>query len=317
MDYIDENFIKKPVLEYPNQVKTENKNVDVSVFMCTYNQEKFIRDAIEGILSQQTNFNFELLISEDESSDNTRDICIEYAKNHPVKIRLFLHNRENNIEVLGKPCGILPHVYNMLQARGKYIAVCAGDDYWIDKYKLQNQYDYLLDHSECSLVYQQWQEKVIKDDGSFCFGKILDTFPKASTSMFMNFKDKMPVQMLNVIQEDAYRWFILKPYGSFDCINNLKPVIVNTPEDSLTRSLSHFDLFKHNLNLKRNIYLAYKDTNRDKEAKEQYVKIIYSVITDKGYSGIRVRCLHEAFTSIFKDNLIMFTVIRVFQTIFK
>ena len=74
-------------VEYPNEVPA---NVLVSVVMMTYNQREYIGQAIEGVLMQDVDFPFELCIGEDGSSDGTRDICIQYAKKYPNRIRLFL-----------------------------------------------------------------------------------------------------------------------------------------------------------------------------------------------------------------------------------
>ena len=74
-------------------------NPVVSVCVQAYQHESYIHDCIQSILSQKTNFKFEILIGEDQSSDKTRDICKDYAKKYPKVIRLFLHNRENNIRI--------------------------------------------------------------------------------------------------------------------------------------------------------------------------------------------------------------------------
>ena len=95
------------------QVAT-NKQPTVSVVVITYNQVKYIRKSIEGILSQKTDFEYELIIGEDCSTDRTRDICIQYSQESPEKIRLLLH--QQNI-------GMHQNVIQTLRsARGKYIA---------------------------------------------------------------------------------------------------------------------------------------------------------------------------------------------------
>ncbi|HOU98269.1 MAG TPA: glycosyltransferase [Bacteroidales bacterium] len=112
-----------------------NINQLVSVTMITYNHDKYISDAIEGILLQKTTFPVELIIGEDCSTDNTRSICIEYQQKYPERIRLFLSDRN---------LGMLPNFVNTLNAcKGKYTCICEGDDYWTDPYKLQTQVDFL------------------------------------------------------------------------------------------------------------------------------------------------------------------------------
>lgn len=116
--------------------------IAVSICMITYNHEQFIREAIEGVLMQQTDFQFELVIGEDCSNDNTRAICEEYARQYPEKIRLLAS--EKNL-------GILPNFIRTLVAcQGKYVAVCEGDDFWTDPLKLQKQVDFLEAHPQFS-----------------------------------------------------------------------------------------------------------------------------------------------------------------------
>ena len=117
----------------------------VSVCMITYNHENFIREAIEGVLMQKTDFPIELIIGEDCSTDNTRKIVLEYASKYPEIIRPLLP--DNNL-------GVRTNFFNTLNVcRGEYIALCEGDDYWIDSTKLQSQVDYLAKNKQCSLVH--------------------------------------------------------------------------------------------------------------------------------------------------------------------
>lgn len=135
-----EKFEHKKVAEYPNTV---TKQPIVSVFVLTYQHVAFIEKCLDGILMQKTDFLIEIIIGEDDSTDGTREICMKYAKKHPDKIRLFLHHRENNIEVSGGPSFVFNAMYALYSSKGKYIALCEGDDYWIDPYKLQKQVDFL------------------------------------------------------------------------------------------------------------------------------------------------------------------------------
>ena len=139
-----------PVIEYPNEVPKKTK---VSVMVITYNHEKYIGQCLEGILMQKTDFDFEVLVGEDDSTDGTREVCIKYAEKNPEKIRLFLHARENNIKLYGIPTGKFNIEYNIYNSKGKYLAICEGDDYWTDPLKLQKQIDFLEANSEYGLIY--------------------------------------------------------------------------------------------------------------------------------------------------------------------
>lgn len=117
----------------------------VSVCMITYNHAQFIEEAIQGIISQKTNFPIELVIGEDCSTDNTREIIERYQQQFSDIIRL-LPSCEN--------LGVIKNFYRTLNAcDGKYIALCEGDDYWIDPQKLQKQVDFLETHSDYSLCF--------------------------------------------------------------------------------------------------------------------------------------------------------------------
>jgi glycosyltransferase involved in cell wall biosynthesis len=125
----------------------------VTCRVSTFQQAAVIRQCLDGILMQITDFPVEILIGEDESTDGTREICIEYAQQYPERIRLFLHKRENNITIAGKPSGIFQVSYTRYMSRGKYLAICEGDDFWTDPYKLQKQVDFLEQHEDYGMVF--------------------------------------------------------------------------------------------------------------------------------------------------------------------
>lgn len=118
----------------------------VSICCITYNHEKYIAQAIDSFLMQETSFEYEILIGEDGSSDNTRVICQKYADSYPDIIRLFKRKREDVIYVNGKPTGRFNLMETLKAARGKYIAICEGDDYWTSSQKLQIQAEFLEVH---------------------------------------------------------------------------------------------------------------------------------------------------------------------------
>ena len=110
--------------------------IKVSIICNTYNHEKYIKDALEGFIMQKTSFPFEVLIHDDASTDNTANIIREYEKKYPDIIKP-IYETENQYS---KGMGLVGKI-QIARAQGKYIAICEGDDYWIDPYKLQKQYD--------------------------------------------------------------------------------------------------------------------------------------------------------------------------------
>ena len=141
-----ERFLKEEVKEYPNTCLEKDSLVSVRVL--AYNHAEYVARCLDSILMQQTSFDFDIVLAEDNSHDGTREICIEYAKRYPDKIRLLLNSRKNNIAVDGKPSGIFNSVYSNFPIESKYIAMCEADDYWIDPHSLQKRALYLEEHND-------------------------------------------------------------------------------------------------------------------------------------------------------------------------
>ena len=131
----------------------ENKCPLLSVSVITYQHGQFIKQCLDSILSQVTGFDFEIILGEDGSTDGTREICIEYAERFPEKIRLFLHEPDRNNPVKNVEPWMPNFLNNLRQAKGKYIALCDGDDYWTDPNKLQKQVDFLETHPDYAICF--------------------------------------------------------------------------------------------------------------------------------------------------------------------
>lgn len=121
------------------------KSPVVTVQVYAYNKEKYIRECLDSVVGQETDFEYDILIMQNPGTDKTREICLEYQKKYPEKIILVL--REEN----------MGFYYNYFEAertsRGKYIARCDADDYWCDMKKLQKQVDFLESHPEYGCCY--------------------------------------------------------------------------------------------------------------------------------------------------------------------
>lgn len=126
--------------------KNRMDDVKISVYCLAYNCVKFIDKSIKGMLSQNINVNYKIIIHDDASNDGTSCIIKKYADMYPEKIYAILQS-ENQYS---KGVNIYDQ-YIAPNIEGDYIAICEGDDYWIDKHKLQLQYDYMEKHPECSL----------------------------------------------------------------------------------------------------------------------------------------------------------------------
>lgn len=122
--------------------------MDISVIVVTYNQESTIGRTLDSILSQQTEAEYEIIVGDDCSADGTEAICRRYAEKYPDKIRYF--RRSANMGVVGN------YFDCIAQARGRYLADCAGDDYWVDPLKLQKQFEVLESNPDVTLVATRW-----------------------------------------------------------------------------------------------------------------------------------------------------------------
>lgn len=118
-------------------------DAQVTVVCITYNHEQFIAQALDSFLSQKTSFKFVVYVGDDCSEDSTSSIVKDYANRYPEIIIPFL--RDTNMGGMGKR----NLVDLCARAKSKYIAFCEGDDYWIDEYKLQKQFDYMESHPDC------------------------------------------------------------------------------------------------------------------------------------------------------------------------
>jgi glycosyltransferase involved in cell wall biosynthesis len=128
----------------------------LSVCLITYNQARYVAQAIEGVLMQKVDFDWELIIADDFSTDETREILLKYKEENPALIHLIL--QEKNV-------GPAKNWNDLITApRGKYIAYFEGDDYWTDPNKLQRQVDFLEAHTECSICFHK--VKTIDDQGN-------------------------------------------------------------------------------------------------------------------------------------------------------
>lgn len=125
--------------------------VKVSVSIITYNQEPYIGDAIDSVLMQRANFDYEIVVGDDGSTDRTREILLDRQIKHEGKIRLLFH--EKNMGDYGRSNLVI----TLNACRGEYVAILDGDDYWTSSDKLQRQADFLDRHRECSACFHRFK----------------------------------------------------------------------------------------------------------------------------------------------------------------
>lgn len=195
----------------------------ISIFMITYNHEKFIAHAIESVMMQKTSFPFELVIGEDCSTDNTRKICLEYKEKFPDKIKLLLPQKNLGVKENCK--------YVLSQCDGDYVAWLEGDDYWTDKDKLQTQVEFLEKNNDYALCFHkevivdendeelpdQWKRE-IKETSSIndiCKGN----FICSNTVVFRNYAKFIQSFSVDSVVLDWPLWVVLAEKGKIGFLN--------------------------------------------------------------------------------------------------
>jgi len=186
------------------------ERVLVSVVMITYGHEKYIRQAIEGVLMQQGDFDLEFVIANDCSPDNTDAVVQDVLSHHPNAHWIRYVKHEKNI-------GMMPNfIFALQQATGKYIALCDGDDYWTDPYKLQKQVDFLEANPDYVLSFHK--VKILKTNGELVddfITKVPENYETQETlARLGNYIHTPSVVFRNVIKEFPPE-FSLSPIGDY------------------------------------------------------------------------------------------------------
>ncbi|MBW3128256.1 glycosyltransferase family 2 protein [Hymenobacter profundi] len=202
----------------------------VSVRVITYNHGRFLRECLDGIMAQETSFPFEVVIGEDCSTDNTRQICQEFQARYPDTIRLLLHAQnvgaQANARLAREACA------------GKYIAFCEGDDYWTDPTKLQQQVDfleanpaYVLCFHNCWMKFEQQPDREMelfhdytKADYAIpdLIGKWL--IPTASVVFRNHLFTEYPEWLRNAVVGDTPFYILLASFGSLKLVPGIMAV---------------------------------------------------------------------------------------------
>ena len=180
-----------------------NSQPFVSICCITYNQARYIRQCIDGFLSQQTNFSFEIIINDDCSTDGTIGIIKEYAERYPETIKPIFHI-ENQFR---KGINGMFRSFCFPVAYGKYVALCEGDDYWDDPLKLQKQIDFLESHSDYSMCFTR--SRVLLEVNTTCYLNCFDTEDRdySATELFDNWiVPTASIVMRQDVKEELINW---------------------------------------------------------------------------------------------------------------
>ena len=254
--------------------------VKLSVCMITYNHEEFIAKALESVLMQKANFEFEIVIGEDCSTDKTREILLGYKAKYPDKIRLILNNK--NIGVQRNFCNVFG------SCRGEYIALLEGDDYWTDPDKLQKQVMFLESHPDYVACYHD--TTIVNTNGiTIADSKIPEiskkdytkyemiegkTFIPTLTLVSRNILKNFPSEFNKVKNGDNFLTSLLGRHGKCKYLDEIQPAAYRKHFGGIWSGLSERDKILSKINTYYHMYLYYLKIGEIKYATSYMNKII-------------------------------------------
>lgn len=195
----------------------------VSVPIITYNHKEYIRETLDSVLAQKTEFAFEICVGDDGSKDGTDEILKEYEGRYPGKVRVFIRNRLEWDRKLYRHSARRNFHETLVSCNGKYIATLDGDDYWTDPHKLQKQVNFLQQNPNC-ISCHHWQVISEKDSSGRYIekkastkGQGYDNEPISEVSKIFNneLRIKTRTHMFrNILHEiEIPDWFFKAGYG--------------------------------------------------------------------------------------------------------
>lgn len=273
----------------------------ISVLMLTYNHAPYLKEAIEGVLMQKTDFDFELIICNDCSPDASEQVIQPFVDKHPEIISYFRHK---------KNIGFIENQrFAFKKANGKYIAYCEGDDYWTCPNKLQFQYDFLEKNSEFvmttarNLVLHQDSGKITNDGKDLIFEnkEVVDytqeTFfneRPTQTFTYLIRREFLDLKWINIYPNyrDLYYFYHLLEFGKGRAFNKIVGVY-RLHEGGVYSSLAIEKKLRTSISIFKNI----KKQNNDTRANHQIIKDLDQLINKYYY-------LKEFPLPIFHKNLL-------------
>lgn len=225
--------------------------IKVSVFIICYNHEKFLKECLDSVVTQKTNFDYEILVHDDASTDGSAKIIKEYSSKYSkVKAILQTHNQYTK--------GVKPFSILKSMSKGKYIAWCEGDDCWGDRFKLQKQFDFMENNSEYSICYHN--SKVINEKSELISdSKVRNVFkvnynkselkkgrfsiPTQSSFFISEFE--LPLYYSRVVNEDIFIFIILGSHGKGKYLDSIKPASYRVHSGGIWSKQEKFKMISH------------------------------------------------------------------------
>ncbi|MDV6328049.1 glycosyltransferase family 2 protein [Idiomarina sp. Sol25] len=264
----------------------------VTISCTAFNHGKFIEDTIKGFLIQQTNFPFEVIIHDDASVDNTRDIIEEYRERYPKIIKPIY--QKNNVYSKG----LRPANFIKKQAKGKYIAVCEGDDFWLDSEKLQKQvcflekkpdyvvscHDAIVVDSDGKLLKKSKLPNSAKRDFSKFELQTAEGLLLTLTLVYRNVLPDDPLERKGVRNGDRFTASMLGAYGKAHYQSDISPAVYRVHSNGVWSEKSYLEKSEEHFNTWFSLYRYYKRKNNNEAAsvfRNKYQRDVLKVIPVK------------------------------------
>ncbi len=229
----------------------------VSVCMIAYNVEEYIEKAIKSVLMQEVKFEVELVISNDNSSDNTEEVIQNLMETHPRRDWIKYYKQEKNL-------GMLPnYLWTFNRCKGKYLSICDSDDFWTDKGKLQKQVEFLDSNQEFVLSFhdsfqingsgiriKQTIEDYVKTDLDFQkLTKRVYPLPTASVVFRNDLGIEFPKEYINGTNHDTFLFILLSQFGKLHYQSDILPSAYRIHQAGTWNSRTKMERSLHSLEL--------------------------------------------------------------------
>ncbi|PSW30357.1 glycosyl transferase [Photobacterium phosphoreum] len=261
--------------------------VYISCVCVSFNQKDYIRDTIDSFLAQKTEYRFEIIIHDDASTDGTRDILLDYEQKYPSIIKLII--QDENQYSKGRRITSIAVSY----ASGEYIALCEGDDFWIDKQKLQKQIKIFIDDQNVSLVHTGALDLVQKTgdvteskipsscnttESLFKENRIRTLTTMFSKKIYEKFHDENKVELNKWLLGDWPLWIYCSLNGKIIFLDN-QTSVYRILEESASHSKDRVKIIKFSLSTYQMLYymsIKYYTKEKTKDISNNIIKLLTS-----------------------------------------
>lgn len=259
---------KKDCIDSSLPLISDGSDVQVSICCLAYNHQDFIAETLFGFLRQKTSFKYEIVVGEDDSTDETRKIIQDISLSYPGRIRLLPRKRN-----MGMHQNL---IRSLKECKGKYVALCEGDDYWLDENKLMKQWAFLEQNKDYVLDFSAAQAQINKKLDLNYLGalkrdllaiELIVARPvNTLTVMFRNILLELPSEITTAGACDLFLWSLLGHYGKGHYNREILPSVYRIHPGGVHSMKSHNEKLAMRIMTFYSLFLYYKRINIPKLA---------------------------------------------------